>query len=259
MSFLDHIARCNNADLSQFEPWFVGDDARRLPPSRLRCRPSPCGPICSAIATAAWHLDADARHARPSARPRCAPSCSSLRERGLFRGLWREEAYTVSAQFNASAPARDGARGGAVVRRARLRAAHDGLCPKKRTGCTSGCRAAPTTSRPSPASSTTPSRAASRPDIGLLENLIKECAEEASIPRDLAEQAKAVGFIAYWNQSGRQLKPDIMTCFDLELPDDFTPECTTTARCIRSSCGRSSACSRRCATPPSSSTTAIWC
>jgi hypothetical protein len=25
MSFLDHIARCNNADLSQFEPWFVGD------------------------------------------------------------------------------------------------------------------------------------------------------------------------------------------------------------------------------------------
>ena len=37
------------------------------------------------------------------------------------------------------------------------------------------------------------------------------------------EQAKAVGFIAYWNQSGRQLKPDVMTCFDLELPDDFTP------------------------------------
>src|SRR5258708_37600366 len=24
MSFLDHIARCNNADMSQFEPWFVG-------------------------------------------------------------------------------------------------------------------------------------------------------------------------------------------------------------------------------------------
>ena len=24
MSFLDHIKRCNNADLSQFEPWFIG-------------------------------------------------------------------------------------------------------------------------------------------------------------------------------------------------------------------------------------------
>ena len=24
MSFLDHIRLCNNADLAQFEPWFVG-------------------------------------------------------------------------------------------------------------------------------------------------------------------------------------------------------------------------------------------
>ena len=43
--------------------------------------------------------------------------------------------------------------------------------------------------------------------IGMLDNLIKECAEEAAIPRELAEQAKAVGFIAYWNQSGRSSSP----------------------------------------------------
>ncbi len=30
--------------------------------------------------------------------------------------------------------------------------------------------------------------------------------------------------IAYWNQTGPQLKPDVMTCFDLELPSDFTPQ-----------------------------------
>jgi isopentenyldiphosphate isomerase len=59
--------------------------------------------------------------------------------------------------------------------------------------------------------------------IGLHANLIKECAEEASIPRRLAEQAKAVSYISYLNQSGPQLKPDLMTCFDLELPEDFTP------------------------------------
>ena len=59
--------------------------------------------------------------------------------------------------------------------------------------------------------------------IGLHDNLIKECAEEASIPRTLAEQAKAVSYITYLNQSGPQLKPDVMTCFDLELPEDFTP------------------------------------
>jgi isopentenyldiphosphate isomerase len=59
--------------------------------------------------------------------------------------------------------------------------------------------------------------------IGLHDNLIKECAEEASIPRTLAEQAKAVSYISYLNQSGPQLKPDLMVCFDLELPEDFTP------------------------------------
>jgi hypothetical protein len=59
--------------------------------------------------------------------------------------------------------------------------------------------------------------------IGIFENLVKECAEEAAIPRSLAERATAVGFIAYWNQSGPQLKPDVMTCFDLELPPDFLP------------------------------------
>jgi len=36
-------------------------------------------------------------------------------------------------------------------------------------------------------------------------------------------QAKAVSFVSYLNQSGAQLKPDLMTCFDLELPEDFTP------------------------------------
>ncbi len=59
--------------------------------------------------------------------------------------------------------------------------------------------------------------------IGLLDNLIKECGEEASIPPELARQARAVGYVSYWNQSGRQLKPDVMTCFDLKLPEDFTP------------------------------------
>ena len=95
--------------------------------------------------------------------------------------------------------------------------------------------------------------------IGLHENLIKECAEEASIPRALAAQAKAVSFVAYLHQSGPQLKPDVMTCFDLELPEDFTPTAHRRRGPFASSCGRSRASSRPCATPPSSNTTAISC
>ena len=68
--------------------------------------------------------------------------------------------------------------------------------------------------------------------IGIFENLIKECAEEASIPRALAEQAKAVGVVAYWNQSGRQLKPDVMpaaTSARIRVP--CCARCLAWARC----------------------------
>ena len=110
-----------------------GTSATRAPASciAISCRRSPCGPTCSATATAAG-ISMPRSTRRPSARRRCAPSCSSLRERGLFGRLWREEPYKVSAHFNAPAPARDGARGGAVVRRARLRTAHDRLCEEAR-------------------------------------------------------------------------------------------------------------------------------
>ena len=42
-------------------------------------------------------------------------------------------------------------------------------------------------------------------------------------PEIVVRQAKAVSCVSYWNQTDQQLKPDIMTCFDLELPEDFTP------------------------------------
>ncbi len=59
--------------------------------------------------------------------------------------------------------------------------------------------------------------------LGLMENLIKECAEEAAIPEALAKGARAVGLISYDHQTVEGLKPDQMYCYDLELPEDFTP------------------------------------
>jgi isopentenyldiphosphate isomerase len=61
--------------------------------------------------------------------------------------------------------------------------------------------------------------------VGFQENLIKECWEEASIPADLAKQARPVGVIAYCAQTRRELKPDVQYCYDLELPLDFVPRC----------------------------------
>lgn len=62
--------------------------------------------------------------------------------------------------------------------------------------------------------------------ITLAENLIKECWEEAGIPRALAERAVPVGTVTYLAESQRGLKPDILYCYDLELPGDFQPRCT---------------------------------
>ncbi len=63
-------------------------------------------------------------------------------------------------------------------------------------------------------------------DLSLEENLAKECWEEAAIPAQLAAQAVPVGFISYCADSPRGLKPDVMYCYDLELPVDFEPYCT---------------------------------
>jgi hypothetical protein len=63
-------------------------------------------------------------------------------------------------------------------------------------------------------------------DLSLRENLVKECGEEAAIPPALAEQAVAVGAISYCLEAPVGLKPDVMFCYDLELPADFVPRNT---------------------------------
>jgi isopentenyldiphosphate isomerase len=61
--------------------------------------------------------------------------------------------------------------------------------------------------------------------LTLSENVAKECAEEAGMPAALAERAVPVGAITYCRASKRGLKPDVMYCYDLELPSDFEPRC----------------------------------
>jgi isopentenyldiphosphate isomerase len=59
--------------------------------------------------------------------------------------------------------------------------------------------------------------------IGLMDNLVKECKEEAAIPEALARRAHAVGAITYCMEAEDGLKPDVQFCYDLEMPADFTP------------------------------------
>ena len=60
--------------------------------------------------------------------------------------------------------------------------------------------------------------------ISRLDNVIKEAVEEAAIPEDLAQQAKAVAQLHYQYQGWRGLENSTLFVYDLWLPEDFLPE-----------------------------------
>ena len=60
--------------------------------------------------------------------------------------------------------------------------------------------------------------------LSVMDNLIKEAEEEAGIPRDHAVRAVPVGAVSYRCERREGLRDDVLFCFDLELPEDFTPK-----------------------------------
>ena len=60
--------------------------------------------------------------------------------------------------------------------------------------------------------------------ISPMENVIKECGEEANITPELARSARPVGAVSYCGvDRHNNMKRDVLMCFDLELPKSFTP------------------------------------
>lgn len=62
--------------------------------------------------------------------------------------------------------------------------------------------------------------------IGLQENLAKEGWEEAALPEELLAGVVPTGAVTYCAETPQGLKPDVIYCYDLELPVDFQPRCT---------------------------------
>lgn len=60
--------------------------------------------------------------------------------------------------------------------------------------------------------------------LSCMDNVVKECEEEASIPADLARTARSVGVVSYAGMTEQGLKTDVLFCYDLELPADFQPK-----------------------------------
>ena len=63
-------------------------------------------------------------------------------------------------------------------------------------------------------------------EVPLQDNLVKECAEEAGMPTDLARRAIPVGALSYNRVAERGFRPDVLYCYDIELPPGFEPRNT---------------------------------
>ena len=59
--------------------------------------------------------------------------------------------------------------------------------------------------------------------VSLAENVIKEAAEEASVPEELAQTATPAGVITYMLDTPNGLRRDMLFVYDLKLPADFEP------------------------------------
>ena len=60
--------------------------------------------------------------------------------------------------------------------------------------------------------------------LSFQENLLKEAAEEASMPPELARQAYPTGTVRYTLETGTGLRRDTLFCFDIDLSDGFVPK-----------------------------------
>jgi hypothetical protein len=59
--------------------------------------------------------------------------------------------------------------------------------------------------------------------LTLADNLLKEGAEEASLPPDLVRRARPVGAVTYAMAREDGLRRDVLFLYDLELPESFVP------------------------------------
>ena len=219
MSFLDHIARCNAHDLSNFTMFEVDDRTvghiRTDNLAYLDRFPDVFTRRADGIGLADGLADYDTRTRAVATVLRC------LADEGVVTG-WRGEPYPVGGDWGgpyafeierAAAPffgcRAYGVHVNGFVRGddglklwVATRAADRPVCPGELDNMIAGGQPV---------------------GLGLKQNVIKEAGEEAGVPHDMAATAIPVGAITYVMENETGLKPDMMFCWDLELPADFQP------------------------------------
>ncbi len=222
MAFLDHIDACNRHDLGGFRPFTVDGiqvgRVRHDVAQRLEAYPEVFRVTAGGVAL-------DPRLATPEARSAAVDEVA----RGLH-AEWgtprlRGERYRVVGRFGA-APLMSIDRGVVSLFGIRAFGVHVNGLVRRPDGLHLwiGRRALDKSVAPGKLDNMV---AGGQPaHLSLLDNLIKEAAEEADIPAAMAATARPVGAIAYCLEDEWGLKPDVMFCYDLEVPDGFVPRNT---------------------------------
>ncbi len=219
MSLLDRIAECNNADLSAYRPFYAAGQRVGWIGAAMAERLAPFADVFRMTADGIWLPDdLDTPQRRTEAVDRVL---RVLAGEGAIP-CWRDEAYPVTTGWGreplfvidrGAAPLlgvtayglhvngyvrRAGVPWLWIGRRADDRPVYPGLLDNMVAG-----------GQPA--------------GLSLAENLVKEAAEEAGIGAALAQHATPVGALTYTAETHEGLRPDVLFCYDLELPDDFTP------------------------------------
>ena len=223
MSYLDRIRAANSYDLGNFLPFSVGG-------IRVGCVKHAFAEMLSQWpevfrieehgVTLAASLDADGVPA--AARTQAVGEVlASLRAKGHIEG-WRDELYPVNRSWSepalllierAAVPWL-GVRGYGVHMNGYVRGANGSSMWIARRSL----------SKPTGPGKLDQIVAGGQPaDIGLFDNMMKECEEEAGIPLGIARHARAVGAISYALETSVGFRPDLIFNFDLQLPEDFSP------------------------------------
>lgn len=218
MAFLDHIKACNRHDIANFRRFLVGGD----PVGWVRHDVAAwladfSGTFLVSEAQVSLHPRLDTPPARSEAMDE---ACRALRDRHGIPAL-RGERYRVARHF-ADAPLMSVDRGVVSLFGVRSYGIHvNGIIPQ---GLWIAKRAKDKTVAPGKLDNLI---AGGQPaHLGLMDNLVKEAAEEADIPEALARAARPVGVVSYCHEDKWGLKPDVMLCYDLDVPADFEPRNT---------------------------------
>jgi isopentenyldiphosphate isomerase len=222
MSFLNHIDRCNNANLSAFLPlalnnkrigWIhhtLGVELGRWPEAFAMNEHS--------VSMAPHAGDFDKRSSAVE------PALRAFADKGLIMA-WRDEPYPVMKDWGET-PLMQIERAACPALGIRSWGVHVNGYVRKNDGLHMWV-AKRASDKPTYPGMLDNMVAGGQPiGIGLHANVIKEAQEEAGIPVELSQCAVAIGMISYVHHREAGLSPDQMFCYDLELPLDFTPENT---------------------------------